>query len=657
MKGKTYSLFFVIVLALGLLCGCTGSVSPTSPGPAPADPISSAAQYDPGRQIWGVWEVTVNGNGVTVEEISDRYSAGKVHFNVKAFLKPPYCSDCIKFDNVVNDETNQLLKADVTLKNPYPVSGADVRGIVISNIPEIYLANPDDYTDFYDGDDPADINPFRLFGKDLTDGIVGQGIEITEHFELHYDSTPFIFKTAVDAIYPTDSLREPYAIQNQTIEGVLDTGGVLSRKVDVEVLDRNDDTGTVSVTCEDLGFDTALFKDSQNANHYYGWVSNSNGALDGTYDVLISAADSVQPWILYDYLTVTVTADIGQWSITSYKLPDSDCPRDIGTGYDTLTGLPTVLFPGGDACDEITTTDLEFAGYNTYFGLDEIDPLIPGFSPYPVRRMDSSIAGGTAFFCDSSATYDDGFFEGPVSSLMITIFPGMTGEPSYINPGDGDAGRMYPTFPTFEGVDVTDDMMGMLYGLWADPEGVLPPEVYGLGPDYTRHDVAMGGFLPAQLVGDGPGKVSPLRSNLKAIEVQGAGFDIGYLFVLESAGSDCEIEVLRYTVDFSLKITTFSPQATIPLPGLNAVDLDSIMFNPLYTPNPDFESLAVLVQGTTGPYVKMFETAGFTQVDEIGSASEPILPGAAASLDCESFTWSTIILTEEGRVAVLRWVV
>ncbi len=657
MKGKTYSLIFVIVLALGLLCGCTGSVSPTSPGPAPGQVLSSAGQYDPGRQIWGVWEITVNGTGVTVEEISDRYSAGPVHFNVKAFLKPPYCTDCLKFANIVNDETNQLLKADVTLKNPYPVSGADVRGIAISNIPEIYLANPDDYTDFYDGDDPPDINPFRLFGKDLTDGIVGPGAEITEHFELHYDSIPFIFKTAVDAIYPADSLREPYAIQNQTIEGVLDTEGVLSRKVDVEVLDRNDDTGTVSVTCEDLGLNTALFKDTQNANHYYGWINNSAKTPEGTYEILISATDFVQPWFLYDYLTVTVTADIGQWSTKTYMLPDTDCPKDIAAGFDVLTGLPAIQIPGGEACDEITATDFEFSAYTTYFDLNEIDPLVPGFSPFPVRRIDASIAGGTAFFCDSSATYNDGFYEGPVSSLMITVFPGMTGEPSYINPGDGDAGRVYPTYATFAGIDVTDDAMGMLYGFWADPEGVLPPEICGLGPDYTRHDVAMGGFLPANLVGDGPGKVSPLSSNLRAIEVAGAGFDNGYLFVLESAGSGSEIEVLRYTVDFSLKITTFTFQATIALSGLNAVDLDSIMFNPLYTPNPDFESLAVLIQGPAGPYIKMFDAAEFAQVDEIGSADLPILPGTGASLDCENFTWSTIVLTEEGRIAVLNWVV
>jgi len=653
MSGKMQ--VFLILLVIGIVYGCAGSTNPTIPGLEGTGAGYTQAVTNNGRLVLGIWEVQVTETGIITVPV-DRYLAGdQVHYNVKVFLKPPFCDDCLSFSNLSDDSTNQILSADVTIKNPTVVEGADVRGIVLSNNPDVYLVNPDDYTTFYDVDDPPDINPFRLFGKDLENGIVGPDVEVTEHFELHYDQVPFLFKTAVDAINPVDALREPYSIQNQTIDGALDDTGVVTRMISVDVYDRNDDVGLVSVVNEDLGIEIVLIPDSSQENHFYGSIMNESLAGVGEYELMIKAADSVQEWILYDYMTMTISDDLGFWEPMTVPLPNGDCATDLSGGYDLASGMPSVFFAGGSGCDGIWIADDKFVGSNEYFSLNDIDPLNPGFNPYPVKRIEASLAGGLGFFSDTDVVFDDGFYNGPISALLVTLFPGIGGQPTYFNFGDGDSSRMYPSDNSLVGVDIADDTEGNLYGIWADPDGILAPEMYGLTVDYTRHDVIMGGILPSDLVGEGPGKVSPQYDNIKAISIGDVSFEMAIVYVLENNGTSSEIEVLMATIDAGTFTTTFSSGATIDLGAVDAVDMTGLMQRADYLPNPEYATVAVLVQGTGGGYLSMYNSLDFSLVEDVGSESDPIVPGVMQAIDANNARWTLLVLNESHEVTTLSF--
>ena len=487
----------VILLGLaGLMSACSGISPATSPGINGLQAYGTIGQPESPRSLIGVWEVLFENGGVSASEASERVLlANPPHYNVKYFLKPPQCKDCIKFANLVDDKTAHVVSVDVTIKNPTTLTGADVRGIAMSSNPAVYLTNPDDYTTLFDTSTPPGINGFRLFGKDVPDGTIGGGGSATEHFSLHYDQWPFAITTAFDAVYPPDAKREPYEINNQVIAGNLDAGGAVTRKIECDILDRNNDTGLVSVTCPDLGISTNLSLDPGKANHYFGYVSNVAKAAAGDYKLLIAAADSVVPYVLYDYLTVTVADHVGAWNTSLKSFPNSGCPRDLSVFADSSSGSTLVYVPGASTCKQIGVTSLDFAAPTSYFDLENIDPVVPGFSPNPVNHLAMSILGGTAFSSSANATYTDAFYSGPISSLLICINQ-VSKVPTYIDPGDGDAGRMYPDDNTLQVANVGNDQLGDLYGLWGDPAGVLPPEIYGLATDYTRHDVFMGGAFP-----------------------------------------------------------------------------------------------------------------------------------------------------------------
>ncbi len=652
---KKLSIFITLTLAIGILIGCSGTSPPTLPGVDENRLGASPSVLSPGHNALGIWDVLIDYDGVTITPVTERYLS-LIHFNVKAILKAPTCEGCLSIVVTGNDEVNQILSADVTIKNPFPVEGADPRGIVMSNNPDVYLANPDDYTTFWDLDDPPDINPFRRFAKELQGGIVGQDVEVTESFDIHYDAIPFMFQTALDVIFPADSEREPYLIENQIIDGALDSLGGLSRKIEVDIFDRNENVGTVSVTSVDLGIDMTLIPDTANEDRWYGWVMNGANAGDGEYDILIHAGDQETEWFLYDYITVTVNSDQGGWEITQLPIPGGACATDLSASMDMDTGMPAAYYPGGDSCDAIMMSDMDFVSGAPWFMLVDIDPLNAGFNPYPIRKIDVATSGGVGFFADNDEMFDDGFYNGPVSSRLVTLFPaGMGGTPAYINNGDGDSSRMYPSVNTMVGIDVTDDMMGNIIALWADPDGVLPPEIYGLMPDYTRHDVIMGGTLPPELVGDGPGLVSANADNLIALEVGGLGIETGFVYILESDGVTSELEVIEYLVDPLSWLTSFTSITTIIIDEPGAVDVDMIQFNPLYLPNPAFDTLAILVQGGSGPIVKMYNSLEYTLVEEIGY-EVPIITGNAIALDADNMTWALIVINDTAEVSVLRWV-
>lgn len=634
------------------LSSCSGASLPTSPGTLPLE--TSGIQVSETHQIWGVWEVTVDYNGIRVEEISDRYLAG--HFNVKSFLRPPHCDDCIKFTNIVYDQVNNLLGADVTLKNPTLYIGADVRGTVISNNPEVYLMDPDDFTELFDTDTPPDKNPFRLFGQDDPSGWVLGNSEVTETFILHYDSIPFAFQSVVDAVYPPTSNREPYIISSQTIEGSLDEGGNVTRKLEVKVLDRHEDDLNVNLSCEDLDWDIDMVPKTGAADWYTANVSNTNNAAVGEYEVLISADDGTTQWTLYDYITVTVLEQVEGWYIDIYDFPSEGCSRDVAAAFDVQLIETNNYFCGGDMCDFIKSSNIDFSNTAEFFSLTDIDPLVPDMNPYPVGVLDSSIAGGIGFFSNSEMSYSDPFYFGPMNSLLFTIYMSPGDPPKYINYGDGDSGRIPPSSGMLIGVDVSGDVLGNLYGMWASVKPGQSPEFYGLTPDFTRHDVFMGGALGQDMVGSGPGLLSADPEVLDALAVDTKAANSGRFLILENEEGVSEIEIIEYFVEFTTQTTLFNMSNTLNFEVDSALDIDIMRVESHYSLNPDQTTLVILMKSTGGGYVKLYNAETLQFLENIGDAAHPIIPGTPARLDVNQGEWKIVVTNEEDNAAVIKYI-
>jgi len=647
MRRLTFCCLLTAIFTIGFI-GCAGTDLPTAPG----DPGQTGSNGAQGRELLGVWEFYWDGSELAVTNTTERYVS--LHINVKKFLKPPYCADCMQVSNISDDPVNKILSVDVTIKNPFKIEGADPRGIFLGFVPAINLANADDYTDFWN-EYNGDINGFKLYGKDMHDGIFGEGAQDTETFEIKYNFTPFFFSTAVDAIYPADSLREPYLIQNQEVEGALDIDGNVERPFSVEVYDRNDDHGTVSVVCDELDLNVALEQDDDDINLFTGTVKNNSMAEPGDYEATIIAGDSETGWFLYDFITLTVSDDIGKWAITTYTLDNSGCPRDISVTFEFDTEEVSVFYPGGGSCDEISVIDGLFTTPETYYTLLDIDPMVPDFNPYPVTRLDVAVSGGVAFFTNSEEIYSDEFFTGPYSSMLVTLGTDDAGAPEYTNNGDGDANRIPPGHPSLRGVDVADDLQGNLYGFWADPDGVVNPQIYGVMYDFTRHDIQMGGLLPDAIVGETVGRITRQKDNLKAIQIGQFMFESGQLYVVENDGVNSVVEVMVFMIDFNMKITTWESLETITLGELDAVDIDVILFNPSYLPNQDSDTIAILINGPSGCYLKMIETMGFGEVEMIGSPDEPILSGTGIALEVNKDLGDIYIANDANEIAVLKW--
>ncbi|MFH1677127.1 MAG: hypothetical protein ABIC40_08890 [bacterium] len=650
-KLMPFAVLAVFILGTALACNGNGPVTLPNGG---AD-LRDSGTEESNHQLFGMWSLEFDGNDLKVTDIT--YRALGAHLNVKKFLKPPACDTCLKYSNVHNDTVNGILSADLTVTNPTSWQAADLRGIVISSKPDVYLLNPDDYTTLFDTHTPPQKNPFRLFGKTNPNGIINPFGEVTEHFELYYGSVPLKIDTAFDVVYPANAKREPYAISDQAVSGNLDVNGKIPRLVTCDVYDRHNDQGQVSITCPELSISEAMIQDLSNKKHYSVYIQNSSSQPAGEYTAWISAADSdpTVKQILYDKIILTVSESLGAWSITQYDI-DTGCAPDIGFGYDMVANKSLFIYPGGAGCDRIYRAETGFTNEKSFFNLNNIDPLVSGFSPFPIKRIDSGFAGGIAFFADSDEIYEDSFYTGPVSSLLITLYPDVTGKMKYINPGDGDAGRINSSNSILKGVDVCDGLNGDMYGLWADPDSVFAPEIYGVMPDYTRHDVIMGGKIPDVLLGSGAGKISRNPSNLRGIDVMSLGLDNGMIYFLESTGTSSEIEVFQFYSDFLQKTTTFSSLATIPIGSVDAVDLELMISNINYLPNPDSDTIAVFIKGSSGGYLKMYATDTNDLAEGIGSSIEPVLSGTAAFLDFDNLDWKLAITNHEGQATVLKWV-
>ena len=292
----------LVIMASLWMAGCSAS-SPIEP-----QPPASIAQSGTGDAhiCWGYYDFYIDPVTPKVEVIPQRQVMK--HFNVKSYVTPPACNDCLIVDPT-GPFQDHILPIDVTLKNPTPIKGYDVRGILISNDAGVALKNADNYTDLFDDGGTVEINPFKAYAKLVPDRSFAADDIFTESYQLFLSSFGKISKIsyAIDASWPTRP-KEPYSISQISMNGILDNYGLYTVTVSVEVLAAGGDVDEVTLDASSLGFAPDFVLTNVSGVTWAVDLTNSNLSPAGNYSVLVKASTASTTQYLYSYDTIAVTS-------------------------------------------------------------------------------------------------------------------------------------------------------------------------------------------------------------------------------------------------------------------------------------------------------------------------------------------------------------
>ncbi len=406
----------IVILAIFIL-GCSGvSDIPILPQDNQGEPQGIQTplnekplerNIDSQRVLWGIWNVMFDPVEckVTVEPARNL----QVHFNITDMILPPACDDC--FDVAIKgfNPVTRILDADITLRNPTPINGRDVRGILHTNDHGHLLKNPDDWTGFWDAPGGGTINPFIAFAKDEPYRVFAGHAEHTENFRVYIPKPPayFAITFAVDASWP-GNCKEPYSIEDFIQEGQLLPTGGSSVDISMTVLDwQNDDKLAQISVPEIIGPDWADFN-SLGGGQWELNLVNSEAAPPGDYEALIRVtSENVEGTYLYDYVTITVSNTDDPF-VTSIDPPSGNlndniygaavsggnflgpCDVELKLGAYTITATSVeVLDPGNISCDIYIPLEADIGLYDVVVkNADEKlatgPDLFEVISPFPV---------------------------------------------------------------------------------------------------------------------------------------------------------------------------------------------------------------------------------------------------------------------------------
>ncbi len=299
----TTKLFLVLILFALLYSGCSGDADVTAPPTETATPRAETSDAS-ARMLWGVWDIGLDLGRMKVEITPARYL--EAHYDITQYLIPPACDDCLAIHVNSFDPVTRILDADVTLINPFTISGHDVRGILYMKPPGHELVNPDGWTSLWDIPSGSAINPFKAFAKDETNRLFAGQTQHTENYRVFIPIPPqyVAIQFAVDASWP-GNCKEPYSIDGFIQKGHLyDLAGVMV-PLEVSVHDWQDDIASVTLIAPDITGEAETpwqFDGSTWTVDLY----NNEDVDAGEYPVLIKATSGVNS--LWDYAFVFVLA-------------------------------------------------------------------------------------------------------------------------------------------------------------------------------------------------------------------------------------------------------------------------------------------------------------------------------------------------------------
>ena len=318
---KTIAMLLLLACMIPLFSGCSGTdITPVGPntGPDIVNDSSLVRESDSQRVLWGIWQFQFDPVEMTITPLRLRNLEG--HYNLTPMLLPPNCDNCIKIKvNSYNPSTGAL-NADITLLNPYNMSGYDVRGIVFTDTYKHTLSNSDDWTPLWDVSGGQDINPFRAFAKGEPNRLFASKTEYTENFIIQTPKPPMFDKItyAVDASWP-GNCKEPYSIENFKQLGDFYSNVGATVDIEVDVLDWQSDVATVQLSAPQITGVEYVDLTHKTGNTWGTTLVNVLGAPPASYCPLIKATSAVPASLaLYDWFRITIL-DVPDPTITSIE--------------------------------------------------------------------------------------------------------------------------------------------------------------------------------------------------------------------------------------------------------------------------------------------------------------------------------------------------
>ena len=311
----------VTTIILPILIGCASvQGKPVLPVELPGNPISQQV-VSSDRLLWGMWDLCFNPDRLTVSGNPRR--TVQTHFNITPLFQPPYCDDCVTIVLNSFNPVTRMLDVDLTLKNPYPVSGYDVRTIVYTNDDGPLLYNADDWTELFDIPGGYEINPFRAYAKGESGRVFSDGASHSENFLIYVPDPPnwptAIF--AVDASLP-GNCEEPYSIDSVTQTGTLFNFKGSTVNLQAEVYDWQINVGEVALKAPEITGEEFSPFTHLGGNSWAVELTNNTGAPAGKYNVRIKADSGASS--LYDIVQINISGGIS-----------GDYPGDVGIENDS----------------------------------------------------------------------------------------------------------------------------------------------------------------------------------------------------------------------------------------------------------------------------------------------------------------------------------
>jgi hypothetical protein len=294
-----YYLPTCLVLLL-LILGCSGNgTTPTSPASSADDlPFIAAMEINdaPGHCLAGYWGINIDTEELTATVEPQRHPTA--HMCLSGLLTPLITG--------ISFNPDGTLDVDITIINPYPVSGYDLRGIMFLDN-SFSLWNPDGWTSLCDTPDGPFFNPFKAYAKDEPNRIFAAYAEHTETYHVYFTDNMGYVGFGIEASYP-GNCEEPYEIENFNQDVLFDEVGS-EAVIEIDILDWQDDVNQVILMAQNITNEAfTMFTDNVNETWSTTLVNNA-GVGPGDYEGLIIAfSDGSGGLASYDWVKITVSA-------------------------------------------------------------------------------------------------------------------------------------------------------------------------------------------------------------------------------------------------------------------------------------------------------------------------------------------------------------
>jgi hypothetical protein len=196
---------FMIIHCLGCSANNTNPINPPNPNSELTLPVYKTSLRDTNRTVLGVWTMDFDLGTSTVTVYPERNLCS--HLNVTSLIPPP------KVVIKKSGDPPDVVSAEVTIKNPYPVDAYDLRLIIYTDDIGHKLLNSDAWTNLFDIPQGMEINPFIAYAKSNPDRKITGISEYKQDVQVLLPGGNSKVLFAIDASYPAHC-TEPYAIEN-----------------------------------------------------------------------------------------------------------------------------------------------------------------------------------------------------------------------------------------------------------------------------------------------------------------------------------------------------------------------------------------------------------------------------------------------------------